>query len=251
MLSRYTNVLNRRLFYKPGGFPRKSNTDFQRPKRFAGNKAQNTITNKIPNKIWKNLFTIGIATIAGYTIYLDVTYTSRNDDAAEKRTMKEEDYRALKRKTRKLEALMAAGTLPTTVNFMFENFEVSNSFKVDILKILDHYVNHDETKKFSSFLGDIMKQKKLKNINDLSTALPVGLLSLMISKYIIDNFKQNNESTIDSITVSNAQYISFDELLKFEIDVAQVDNLLLKKDFSEPENSIVDYFDTVDKLRYI
>ena len=222
-------------------------------KRLVSNSTQKTLTRKIPHKIWKNLGALAIASAAGYTLYLDQTYTSRKDEAMEKRTMSEDDYTSLKRKTRKLEALMADGKLPTTIDFMVGDYKLVDTYKVDVLEVLDFFVNHDETGKFSSFLKTIMDQRKLTDIKELSNNLPAGLLSLMISRYIIDRADQiyltNKE--IESITITNAQYISLEELLKFEIDIAQVDQLILKKSDENLNESVVEYFDTVDKLKYL
>lgn len=211
------------------------------------------LVRKVPNKGLKSLGCLAIALIAGYTLYLDQTYTSRKDESLEKRVMEEQEYSNLKRKSKSLAALMADGEFPSTLNFMFGDESLPNTYSVDVLNVLNYFLNHDQSGKFSSFLKEIMEQRKLDNVIELSKILPTGLLSLMISKFISDRYAEitSPDSKIESITISNAQYISLDELLKFEIDVAEVDELVLKKDQAKMNGLVVDYFDTVDKLKYI
>lgn len=222
-------------------------------RRFASTKGADFLVRKVPNKALKSLGCLAIAAIAGYTLYLDLTYTSRKDEALGKRVMEEKEYNNLKRKTKSLAALMADGEFPSTINFMFGEESLPNTYSVDVLGVLDHFLNHDQSGKFSSLLKEIMEQRKLNNVVELSDKLPTGLMSLMISKYISDRYQEitSPDSKLGSITISNAQYISLDELLKFEIDVAEVDELVLKKDQTEMNSLVVDYFDTVDKLKYI
>lgn len=213
--------------------------------------------NVLPNSFAKRIALLSVLSIAGACVYLDQHmeildrfYHPQGHNS---------DERVTKRKIAKLNVLKHDNIIPKNINFVFcedlpEQAKNKKLYIVDIIKMMDYYVNEDVEGRYSKFIKDFMKAQNIDSLELLTKRTPPGFVSFLINKYITTNISGDfNGSPLESenLYITNAQLMSLDEIFKFEIDYSVVNKLYLKKENKDLNEDMIEYFDTVNKITYL
>lgn len=210
----------------------------------------------LPNSFAKRIAALSVFSITWACVYLDQHKELLERFYGEK---EESEDKVTKRKIAKLNVLKHENIIPKKINFVFcEDLpaEASNEklYVVDIIKMLDYYVNEDVEGRYSKFIKDFMKAQKIDSLELLAKRTPPGFISFLINKYITTNISGDFDGSpvkSEFLYITNAQLMSLDEIFKFEIDYSIVNKLILKKENKDLNEDMIEYFDTVSKIVYI
>lgn len=212
--------------------------------------------NVLPNSFGKRIAVLSVFSITCACVYLD-----QHKEILKKfyGQVNESDDKVAKRKNAKLNVLKHENIIPKKINFVFCDdlpADANNEklYVVDIVKMLDYYVNDDVEGRYSKFIKDFMKAQNIESLEHLAKRTPPGFLSFLINKYITANISGDFDGSpvkSEFLYITNAQLMSLDELFKFEIDYSTVYRLILKKENRKLNEDIIEYFDTVNKIVYI
>lgn len=220
-------------------------------KEFHGNPTE------LPNSFGKRIALLSIISAAGVCIYLD--QHMEIFETLFKKDKEASDDKVAKRKIAKLNVLKHENIIPKKINFVFcedlpADANKEKLYVVDILKMLNYYVNEDVDGRYSKFIKDFMKAQKIDTLELLAKRTPPGFLSFLINKYITTNISGDfNGAPVKSenLYITNAQLMNLDEIFKFEIDYSNVNRLILNKSNESLNEDMMEYFGTVNKVTYV